>query len=203
MTGRTEDPRQVQNPDSVTCLLIGDTGTGKSSFANLYLQADKATVGEDIDPVTLKPESHSNLVNGVNRTVIDTEGFDTGRELSEGQFQRCAVCLKDHTGGTKGVCVVLNASNVRYTSGVNDLLLWLYKIFGTLELLGQIALVFTRSTGSSGQVRERGNIVNASIVLLAQPCALIQDVDLYQRRTLSTETNEVLSLIRQNCFDCK
>lgn len=40
--------------DEVTVLVTGDTGAGKSSFGNFYLQTETFQASDSINPVTLK-----------------------------------------------------------------------------------------------------------------------------------------------------
>lgn len=62
----------------VVLMVIGDTGTGKSSFGNLYLGRPAFKESDSPAPVTLESTSASSVVDGITRTVIDTEGLSDG-----------------------------------------------------------------------------------------------------------------------------
>jgi GTPase SAR1 family protein len=58
----------------LTCVVIGDTGVGKSEFVNRYLGAQLFKASDSPFPVTLEPQVRSSVVDRVTRQAIDTEG---------------------------------------------------------------------------------------------------------------------------------
>lgn len=85
-----------------TVLLVGDTGTGKSSFGNLYLGEVVFIANDSPNPVTLEAIEKSKEVtietkNGTKRgikRVIDTEGFVSGNSITSEQIRNLAKFLK-------------------------------------------------------------------------------------------------------------
>jgi hypothetical protein len=132
-----------QEQTHLTCLLVGDTGVGKSEFGNRYLNDSVFPTGESPDPVTLEPQIHSASINGVIRQVIDTEGHNDGNSISSQQIQRLAARLNDWEQGVNGIVVVLVGPNGRLSQGVRDILRWLYNTFANPEVLNHISVVFT------------------------------------------------------------
>jgi hypothetical protein len=128
---------------SVVCLLIGDTGAGKSEFGNRYLGELRFEASDSPYPVTLEPNVQSRDVGGLTRYVIDTEGHADGNSISSVQIQRLALFLRVWPRGVNAICVMLNGQNDRFSQGIKDTLRWAYNTFGTPEVLGHICIVFT------------------------------------------------------------
>lgn len=55
-------------------LLVGRTGTGKSSTINKLMGVEVAPVGED-EPTTLDVQIFNSVVNGIGFSVVDTQGL--------------------------------------------------------------------------------------------------------------------------------
>jgi hypothetical protein len=142
--------------ESVTCVLIGDTGSGKSEFGNRYLNSSPFESGDTPEPVTLEPKVGSTVIDGFTRYVIDTEGHADGNSVSSTQIQKLAKFLKGWKKGVNGVCVVLNGQHDRFSQGIKDTLRWSYNTFGTPEVLNNICIIFTRCyAGIRNPNRER------------------------------------------------
>jgi hypothetical protein len=140
----------------VTCVLIGDTGVGKSEFGNRYLGQRVFEANDSAFPVTLQPKTQSAIVNGMTRYVIDTEGHADGNSISSEQIQKLSIFLKSWQKGVNGVCVILNGQYDRFSQGIKDTLQWAYNTFGTKDVLSHICIIFTRCyDGISYPNRER------------------------------------------------
>jgi hypothetical protein len=129
----------------VTCLLIGDTGVGKSQFGNRYLGKIVFEANDNPNPVTLKPQVQSSILNdGLTRYVIDTEGHADGNSISSEQIQKLALFLQEWKQGVNGICIILNGQHDRFSQGVKDTLRWAYNTFSNFDILSHICIVFTR-----------------------------------------------------------
>jgi hypothetical protein len=127
----------------VTCLLIGDTGVGKSEFGNRYLGQNVFETSDSPNPVTLEPKVRSAQITGLTRFVIDTEGHADGNSISSEQIQKLSLFLKQWDKGVNGICVILNGQYDRFSQGVKDTLRWAYNTFASLDVLSHICIVFT------------------------------------------------------------
>jgi hypothetical protein len=136
--------KAVAGAGCITCILIGDTGAGKSELGNRYLQDRVFQTSDSPDPVTLAPQVRSKSVNGMTRYVIDTEGHADGNSVSSTQIEKLAVFLRGWEHGVNGVGVVLNGQHDRFSQGVKDTLLWAYNTFATKAALGHMCIIFTR-----------------------------------------------------------
>jgi hypothetical protein len=127
----------------VTCVLIGDTGVGKSEFGNRYLGNRTFEANDSPDPVTLAPKMESTTENGLTRYVIDTEGHADGNSISSEQIQKLALFLKEWKFGVNAICIILNGQCDRFSQGIKDTLRWTYNTFGTPDVLSHICIIFT------------------------------------------------------------
>ncbi|KAA6402434.1 MAG: putative AIG1 family protein [Streblomastix strix] len=127
----------------VVLMVIGDTGTGKSSFGNLYLGRPAFKESDSPAPVTLESTSASSVVDGITRTVIDTEGLSDGQNSTAEQVQKLALFLRGWNEGVNAIGVCLNGQHDRFSQSVKDIIRFAYNAFGTKEALGHIFIVFT------------------------------------------------------------
>ena len=131
----------------VVLMVLGDTGSGKSSFLNRFLEDREGKsfkVSDSPLPVTDKASSESKLVNGVKRTAIDTEGLADGQGITATQIQNLALFLRKWEKGVHGVVIVVNGQNPRFGQTVKDVIKFAYDAFGTEDFLKYVCLVFTK-----------------------------------------------------------
>jgi hypothetical protein len=115
----------------VTCVLVGDTGAGKSEFGNRYLGTQLFAASDSPFPVTLAPKAESKVIAGLSHYVIDTEGHADGNSVSSEQIQKLALFLREWQFGVNAVCIVLNGQHDRFSQGIKDTLRWAYNTFVT------------------------------------------------------------------------
>jgi hypothetical protein len=127
----------------VTCLVIGDTGVGKSEFGNRYLRAKLSKANDSPYPVALDPATQSTVIDGMTRYVIDTEGHCDGNSASSEQIQQLTDFLKQWKLGVNAVCIALNGHDFRFSQGVKDTLRWADNSFGTPDVLNHMCIVYT------------------------------------------------------------
>jgi hypothetical protein len=133
-----------EQSNCISCVLIGDTGVGKSEFGNRYLGRQMFKASDSPNPVTLEPKSQPAVIDNLTRHVIDTEGYADGNSISSEQIQKLAAFLKTWKHGVNAICIVLNGQHDRFSQGTKDILRWIYNTFATPEVLDHICIVFTR-----------------------------------------------------------
>ncbi|EAY04840.1 hypothetical protein TVAG_226530 [Trichomonas vaginalis G3] len=144
-SGNMKTISNMDDDNSVVVMLVGDPGSGKSSFGNLYLKKEAFETSQRPLPCTLIPNYESNVVDGMERTVIDTEGFDDGVHSVEEQIQRLAVMLRRYNIGISAIGVVIQAEQLRITQGVKNVIKFVYDAFGDV-ILSHLCIIFTHCT---------------------------------------------------------
>ena len=134
----------MQNENNVVVMFIGDTGAGKSSVGNLYLKDKAFEASQKAEACTLVPKHQSRIVNGTERIVIDTEGFDDGDHITEDQIEKLAHYLKTFPIGINAIGVVIQYSRMRLTRGVKDVIKFIYDAFGDV-ILSHLCIIWTFS----------------------------------------------------------
>ena len=69
--------------DSITVLITGKTGTGKSSLVNAILGKEVAKVGLSLDPETSEVTAFENIIEGIKVCVYDSPGLQDGQGLEK------------------------------------------------------------------------------------------------------------------------
>ncbi|EAY20395.1 hypothetical protein TVAG_110070 [Trichomonas vaginalis G3] len=146
----------MQNQNNVVVMFIGDTGSGKSSLGNLYLKETVFETSQKPSACTLDPTRHANFVNGMERVVIDTEGFDDGDHITEEQIQKLAQYLKNFEVGINAIGIVIQAQLMRLTRGVKDVIKFVYDAFGDV-ILSHLCVfwTFSKKDFPDRQIREQ------------------------------------------------
>lgn len=134
-----------QDLDKISLLLLGDAAAGKSSFGNLFLGEELLEESQSSYPVTKKAITKSvTAVDGTTKTVIDTEGFNSGETVNDEQIRSITTALRRFKDGINGVALVLNGQCPRFSQTVKDILWFVNDCFGTPEVFRHICIVFTR-----------------------------------------------------------
>jgi len=131
--------------DSVTVVVLGQTGAGKSCFLNAYLGVPNTfpTSGR-ADSMTQRTEMKENRVNGFTKRGIDTQGLDDTKGLDEEHVQQMVQFLRAYPHGVNGVALVINAQNDRLDEGTKKLIRLVNNLFNNPSFWNHVAIVFTK-----------------------------------------------------------
>lgn len=163
----------------VTLIAIGDSGSGKSSFGNMYLQKQIFDVSDSADPCTRNPVFGMNEIGGLIRRFCDTEGHCDGNSVNSQQIQKLATYLGEKNPQVNGIVIVLNGQCPRFSQGVKDLIKFAYKSFGGEKILAHISVVFTRCFAVLPKIPDRTKLnkeYKAHIMNYISEISGIQDV---------------------------
>lgn len=154
----------------ITVLLLGDTGAGKSTFANYYLGENVFEENDNEEPVTTETVCKSTRVNGCQRYVIDTVGFNNGQSINSVQIQNITKLMRSYKHGINVIAIILNGQYDRFSQGVKNIIQFAYNIFGTKEAMNNMCIVFTKCYSMTNPKRETKQIKyrNAFIKYLSE-----------------------------------
>ena len=126
----------------VVILTIGEIGAGKSAFGNLYLNKTSFELSTNSEPCTLVTSVAENNVNGIIRTVIDSQGLDTNG-LDEAQVIQMVEFLKKWDKGVNAIAIVINGQTPRLSRGIQRLLKSIHIFFNNNDIWNSVCIVFT------------------------------------------------------------
>lgn len=134
--------------DTLTMMVVGVSGQGKSSFANLFLGGNFFEAGATANPVTKDPEIRTNVVDNGRRYAIDTEGFYDGFTKCSVQTKKLFRALNDHKNGVNVIAVVVQGTQPRFSQPVKDMIKFMYDTYFDMsdEILKHMCIVFTCCT---------------------------------------------------------
>ena len=144
--------------DKKTVLLIGETGTGKSSFGNMLLGRDEFNVSDEEESCTSETLIKTSSLDP-SIEVIDTPGLLDTHLRDQANTQQMVDYIKhlqeNENNNLHLVIVVLNFFCKRLNSEIQNMIKFLCNVF-PINFSHHIAIVFTRYIESDEQRKAKG-----------------------------------------------
>ena len=136
-----------------TVIGIGETGMGKSTFLNAYLQKNSFQASDSPDSCTKKTLADSNIINNQIRKGIDTPGVKDTDNTDQENVRQLVEFLLHYKEGINVVAIVLNGQVDRYTKDTEKFIKIAHQMFNHPDFWEHVCIIFTKwySGMSDGQ----------------------------------------------------
>ncbi len=146
----------ANNEDISSIIVLGETGTGKSSFCNNLCLQPKSRVGEELN-------SETETVFGINCEgqyndifIIDTPGLNdsNGPEQDERNINLMNDFIKQNPR-IKGIIILLKFTDNRLTGSIKKSLKTFYNMFPMNNFWNHVVLIFSHFYANTEQEKQR------------------------------------------------
>ncbi|XP_025111477.1 GTPase IMAP family member 4-like isoform X2 [Pomacea canaliculata] len=129
------------NMDELTFLIVGKTGNGKSSLANLILGESKFQVSTSMTSETTQMSEAMGVVNGEQIKIVDTPD-PVNLDLSKTEISAEVARWKSHAVGKFAILLAVRC-DVRYTAEEYDIYKKIKIAWGDNSFTNHLVVVFT------------------------------------------------------------
>jgi len=137
---------------------------------NYWLGTSAFTENDTPDSVTLQTSSVEQLVAGIQRTAIDTQGIDDSQGLDAQHVQQMVRFMRAFPHGVNGVALVINVQHDRFDEGTKKLIRLMHNFFNCSEFWNHVAIVFTKCFRDSFNKDRKRNDYRAKVQQLVAEC---------------------------------
>ena len=129
---------------SLTVIGIGETGMGKSSFLNSYLQKNAFKASDSPDSCTKITSVDSNIINNQTRKAIDTPGIKDTDNTDQENVKQLVQFLLNYSEGINVVALVLNGQNDRFNRDTEKFIKIAHQMFNHADFFEHLCIIFTK-----------------------------------------------------------
>lgn len=127
-----------------TVIGIGETGMGKSTFLNAYLQKNAFQASDSPDSCTKITSVDSNIINNQTRKAIDTPGIKDTDNTDQENVRQLAEFLINYKDGINVVALVLNGQNDRFNRDTEKFIKITHQMFNHVDFFDHLCIIFTK-----------------------------------------------------------
>jgi len=127
-----------------TVIGIGETGMGKSSFLNAYLQKQAFRDSDRPDSCTKITSMDSNIINNQTRKAIDTPGIKDTDNTDQENVKQLVEFLLNYNDGINVVAIVLNGQVDRFTKDTEKFIKIAHQMFNHPDFWEHLCIIFTK-----------------------------------------------------------
>ena len=127
-----------------TVIGIGETGDGKSTFLNAYLQKNTFKSSDDPNSCTKLTSAQSNIIDNNKFTAIDTPGLKDTDNTDQENVRQLVEFLLRYTNGINVVAIVLNGQIDRFTIDTKKFINIAHQMFNHPDFWEHLCIIFTK-----------------------------------------------------------
>ena len=127
-----------------TVIGIGETGDGKSTFLNAYLQKNIFKSSDDPNSCTKLTSAQSNIIDNNKFTAIDTPGLKDTDNADQENVRQLVEFLLRYTNGINVVAIVLNGQIDRFTIDTKKFINIAHQMFNHPDFWEHLCIIFTK-----------------------------------------------------------
>ena len=127
-----------------TVIGIGETGMGKSTFLNAYLQKESFKGSDSPDSCTKTTSFDSNIINNQTRKAIDTPGIKDTDNADQENVKQLVEFLINYQDGVNVVAIVLNGQVDRFTKDTEKFIKITHQMFNHPDFWEHLCIIFTK-----------------------------------------------------------
>ena len=129
---------------SFTVIGIGETGDGKSTFLNAYLQKNTFKSSDDPNSCTKLTSAQSNIIDNNKFTAIDTPGLKDTDNADQENVRQLVEFLLRYANGINVVAIVLNGQIDRFTNDTKKFINIAHQMFNHPDFWEHLCIIFTK-----------------------------------------------------------
>ena len=151
---------------SFTVIGIGETGNGKSTFLNAYLQRNAFQSSDSPDSCTKITSVESNVINNKILKAIDTPGIKDTDNTDQENVKQLVEFLIKYKDGINVVAIVLNGQIDRFTNDTKKFIKIAHQMFNHPDFWEHLCIIFTKwySSMSEAQKQMKQDIYKKAVI---------------------------------------